>query len=381
MAIIPGTIFETLELPDDPPGTTDPCWCHSGIEFGKCHFERHLQAPESKWSSLKEAHQLNEAKYCDHPQASSSTCRGSIIRSHTLQLAGALSTIAVNRHVYGLDRQPQPDGKFQYKLIGIRQASTFTGFCAHHDAELFRPLETQPFIASKEQLFLLAYRALSKEVYAKRFANRMVPLLRRQDKGRDVLYQVGLQKFLYLHEQALRLSLRDLESAAADYREAFLASDYDRFSAYLIFTDKSPDFAVSGAIHPEFDFQGRTIQDLSTPNFLDLVTYTVLPSSSGGIVTFAWDAESASSCQKLVASLDRLPREEVPDALVRFTYEYFENCYANPCWWDSLSGEQKDRILCRISLSVSATDVRKSDCLKDDGLRTAAWKVIKQEWL
>lgn len=73
-------------------------------------------------------------------------------------------------HVYGIDAtgQPDPDGTPSYRLIGVRQASTFTGFCCHHDTELFRPLETRPFITSKEQLFLLAYRAISKEVYAKR---------------------------------------------------------------------------------------------------------------------------------------------------------------------------------------------------------------------
>src|ERR1700693_5812000 len=119
---------------------------------------------------------MNQVEYCSHPRASAGTCVGGIARSHTLQLAGALSAMAVNRHVYGIDTtgQPDPDGTPGYRLIGVRQASTFTGFCCHHDAELFRPLEARPFITSKEQLFLLAYRALSKAVYAKRFAVRSV---------------------------------------------------------------------------------------------------------------------------------------------------------------------------------------------------------------
>ena len=187
MARIPGTAFETLELPADPPGQSDPCWCHSGIEYGKCHFERHLQMPESRWRILKEAYKLNEAKYCGHPLASPSSRRGNIVRAHTVQLEGGLSEIARNRHVYGMQVE---NGRLVYKLVGVRRASTFSGFCAYHDAELFRPLETQPFVVSKEQLFLLAYRALSKEVYAKRYAVRTLPLHRRQDKGRDILKQV-----------------------------------------------------------------------------------------------------------------------------------------------------------------------------------------------
>ncbi|WP_041855610.1 hypothetical protein [Candidatus Korobacter versatilis] len=288
-----------------------------------------------------------------------------------------MSTIAVDRHVYGLAMK---DGRLEYGLIGLRKASTFSGFCSYHDAELFRALETKPFTATKEQLFLLAYRALSKEVYAKRYAIRTIPLQRRQDKGSDALHQVNVQSYLYLREQALRLGLRDLESAIADYDKALLARDHDRFSGYLVFTDKTPDLAVSAAMFPEFDFQANALQSLSSAECLDLLTYTVLPMSSGGVIAFVWDSKSARSCEKLVASLDRLPMRELPDALIRFTYEYFENCFANPLWWDSLSGVQRERLLARINLAVSPTDDRTPDCLKDDGLRTARWNVIAKEW-
>lgn len=197
----------------------------------------------------------------------------------------------------------------------------------------------------------------------------------------DAVVQVDLQKYLYIHEQVLRLALRDLESSWRDYQDAFLSRDYSRFSAYLVFTDKMPDFAVSGAIYPEFDFQGDPIQNLATSDRLDLITYSVLPLYAYGLVAFVWDSGSASSCQKLAASLDRLSDAELPDALVRFTYEHFENCYASPHWWDSLSEENRTRLLRRIELAASDQVVRRADCLKDDGLRTARWKVLKREWI
>jgi len=383
MVKIPATPFETLDLPDDPPGISDPCWCRSGIEYGRCHLDRHLQVPESKWNLLKQVRKLNQVEYCSHPHASVSTCRGGIVRSHTLQMSGALSVIAVDQHVYGLDvfGQPEPDGRPGYKLIGIRRASTFTGFCAHHDSDTFRPLETRPFIASKEQLFLLAFRAVSKELYAKKFAIRTVPLLRKTDKGKDILHQVALQRNLYLHEQLLQIGLRDLELVWMGYQAALLAGDYDRFSAYVIFTDKLPDFAASGAICPEFDFQGHAIQNLAAPTNLDLITYTVLPLASRGIIALVWDMKNTTSCLKLATSLERLPTSDVPDALVRFTYEHFENCYANPQWWESLSTEQQEVLLRRIALAASDQVNRKSNCLADDGLRVATWKVLAREFL
>ncbi len=372
-----------LELPPNPPRPGDPCWCRSGLPYEKCHLNRHLQVPESRWEILRQIRQLHRAEYCSHPLASATNCSGGIIRSHTVQRSGPLSAIAVNGHVYGFDllSQPDADGHFPYRLIGLRQASTFTGFCSRHDAEMFRALEAQPFTATKEQLFLLAYRALSKEIYAKRLAIRHIPLLRKGDMGRDALEQVSLQRYLYLHEQVLNLSLRDLDTAWNDYQQAFLSGDYDRFSAYLIFADRIPDLAVSGGFHPEFDFQGGTIQDLSTSACLDFTTFTILPLQPGGVIAFVWDSKRAQSCHKLAASLDGLHRGDIPDAIVRLTYEHFENSYASPGWWESLQEGQRRRLLDRMALSASSQEIRKADCLLDDGLRTATWKVTAKEWL
>jgi hypothetical protein len=91
----------------------------------------------------------------------------------------------------------------------------------------------------------------------------------------------------------------------------------------------------------------------------------------------------------------------VPDALVRFTYEHFENCYASPRWWELLSDEQRRCLLRRMALAASDQVIRKAgssypqggiklsarrdqvirkaDCLMDDGLQIATRKVLKRE--
>lgn len=284
--------------------------------------------------------------------------------------------------MYGIVEGDLPDnnGNPRYKLIGINQASTFTGFCARHDAELFKELETKPFIASKAQLFLLAYRSMAKEIYAKRSAMRLIPLLRKGDVGKDAVEQVRLQSELFIHAQLQQQGLDDLESSWADYQAAFLAGDYDRFSAYLIFASSTPDFAVSGGFYPEFDFQSRALQSLASLEPLDFLSFSVIPFQSGGVIALVWDSESARACQQFAASLDRLNNNEIPDALVRLTFEHFENTYANPRWWENLSDEQRQQLLGRLGKSASNQVNRLADCLSDDGLRTATWKVISKEW-
>jgi hypothetical protein len=382
MTKIPGTALETLDLPDDPPGDDDPCWCRSGERFIACHKDRQSQVPESKWALLRQYYKLHESAYCSHPMASPQECRGRIVRAHTLQRAGLLEVISVNRHVYGFDfnGMPDDDGVYRFKLIGINKASTFTGFCQRHDTELFSPLETRPFTASKEQLFLLAYRALSKELYAKRFAIRLEPLHRKGDVGKGPLEQVALQRWLYVQAQLHRLSVRDQEATLKDYEQIFLSRDFDRISAYLIFSDRTPEFAVSGAIYPEYDFTGRKLQDLATPERLDSLTFSALPFRTGGVIAFAWDSTRGTSCHQFLRSLDAFAPADVPDALVRLTGQ-FENTFLDPRWWEGLSDSVRERLQQRCKHAADPEKKIDPDFLADDGLRTARWKVISREWL
>jgi hypothetical protein len=382
MARIPGTNLNTLELPPNPPKSDEPCWCTSGIPYERCHLNRQDQIPESRWDILRQMRQMHNMAYCTHPEASLQTCSGDIVRAHTLQRSGALAIICQDRHVYGIVEGDLPDdnGNPRYKRIGINEASTFTGFCGRHDAELFKELETKPFISSKEQLFLLAYRSLAKELYAKRSGMRLMPLLRKGDVGKDTLEQVRLQRELFIHAQLQQQGLDDLESSWADYQAAFLAGDYDRFSAYLVFTSSTPDFAVSGGFSPEFDFQSQALQSLASLEPLDFLSFSVIPFQSGGVIALVWDSKSAQACQQFAASLDRLDNNDIPDALVRFTFEHFENTYANPRWWENLSEDQRKQLLGRLGKSASNQVNRLANCLSDDGLRTATWKVLSKEW-
>lgn len=54
----------------------------------------------------------------------------------------------------------------RFEKTGIRQASTFYGFCNRHDTKIFEAIDTRPLSAhDNEQLFLLAYRAVTKALH------------------------------------------------------------------------------------------------------------------------------------------------------------------------------------------------------------------------
>lgn len=95
------------------------------------------------------------------------SCKSPAINAHSVQNATAMSLIADDNHVYELKmriREGQP--KCAFEKIGRNQASTFPGFCAQHDTELFKPIDTKSLsLDDREQLFLIAYRSISRELH------------------------------------------------------------------------------------------------------------------------------------------------------------------------------------------------------------------------
>ena len=70
------------------------------------------------------------------------TCGNDAIKAHSVQNAAALSLIEEDNHVYELKMRiilGEPVCAFQ--RVGRNIASTFTGLCGQHDAEIFRPID------------------------------------------------------------------------------------------------------------------------------------------------------------------------------------------------------------------------------------------------
>lgn len=95
-------------------------------------------------------------------------CKEQAIRSHSVQNSRVLDLLVRDGHVKALGKRIKK-GKpvIQFEDVGRHEATTFTGFCAEHDREIFAPIETRRFDpASPQHLFLAAYRALAKELHA-----------------------------------------------------------------------------------------------------------------------------------------------------------------------------------------------------------------------
>ncbi|MFH0772273.1 MAG: SEC-C metal-binding domain-containing protein [Candidatus Omnitrophota bacterium] len=152
-------------------GRNEPCWCSSGKKFKKCHYGKEHDAPPTPEELKRLLKETFDKSYCLYSEAESGKCIGKIVKAHTIQRNGGLSKIAQNNHVYRIipDSFRKPGmPRCILDSIGIKKASVFTGFCEYHDTQIFKPIEQFLFTGQQEQIFLLAYRPLCKEIFLKR---------------------------------------------------------------------------------------------------------------------------------------------------------------------------------------------------------------------
>ena len=95
-------------------------------------------------------------------------CNKAAIKAHSIQNARILEQLSEDGHIIALQMKPGDDGPIlQFAKIGRNLASTFTGLCAEHDADIFREIDQEKFDPrNSRQKFLLAYRAITKELHA-----------------------------------------------------------------------------------------------------------------------------------------------------------------------------------------------------------------------
>ncbi len=356
-------------------GRNEPCWCGSGKKFKRCHLDRERQTPPTKQEFLRAYLRTIRVETCLHPAAPGG-CSGRIVRAHTIQRAGGLSRIAHDGHIYAFetDLMKRLNGEVHAPtLVGIRKASTFTGFCADHDSATFRPLETQPFSGTPEQIALLVYRAVCRELYAKQRALDLRRVFAELDRGRSQQQQRAMHARFKNYIAGVSLAIADLASIKATLETCLANQDFAELHSLVLDLLEVPDIMVSTMLNPEVDFDGNVLQTLAPDAPVEWVSFSLIGTDTGGAAVFAWLGNGNEVARCLIDSLERLPDDQLPDAIVRFAFEMAENTFAAPDWWDDIAPEVQRRLLTR--METGGVPVRRRDALKDDGLRTVRWNV------
>lgn len=303
-------------------------------------------------------------------------CSGSSINAHTISRSRSLNSISKGDHVYGVRLSPQSfdkNGKqFKFERIGTRKvASTFRGFCEKHDNDLFAPIEKHIFEHTIESYFILGYRGLCRDLYAK--------------ESSIALEENKLVKI------AKTLTLEELYGLKKEQDKILLSKDYNTVRALVISLNQPPPLMTSFSTSPDFDFANNQIQDLEKANAIELDKRTIkelsgkdvdLGSESSeliskhapemlkpldsigcnsiydgkkGRIVFTWLESSDLTANKFIQSLLLHPKSDIPSYLLQFCLGYSENCFLAPDWWEALTEDQQSFIEKYIYTSVKET--------------------------
>lgn len=91
-------------------------------------------------------------------------------KAHSIQNGAILASLAEDGHVIAVRfALGGAEPEVIFGRVGRNVATTFTGLCAWHDAELFAPIHRRPLdLRDREQMLLLAYRSVMRDVHASR---------------------------------------------------------------------------------------------------------------------------------------------------------------------------------------------------------------------
>ncbi len=321
-----------------------------------------------------------------HPLASEVTCRGGIARAHTIQRGGGLSRISKEGHVGKLQVKRYSGAirgdSVERTLVGLRSASTFTGFCGLHDTQTFAPLETRPFSCSQQQVFLLAYRALCRELYYLRVHAELAPVYREGDRGSPLDEQVMLQLYMTRKESETERLTGRLGTLRSKCDNMLLGRDFSEVRFYAVMLAECPDIMCNGIHEPIVDFEGNYLSSIGRQGApTRWMHLSLIATDEGGAAVFSWWA--GDTTEEIINTLDALSDDELPHAIVRYAFEFFGNVYFSPLWWDGLTPSTQERLAAR---SVSGMppfyeSARAHNCLVDDGMRAVRWEVSGRQWI
>lgn len=291
-------------------------------------------------------------------------CSGKIISAHTLSASSMLRPLSRNNHVYTPQYDIYGKEKPGFVLKGIKETSTFFGFCSSHDKSLFSPIEDEDLVCSNKQVFLHAFRAVAREQYIKSKQADNFP------KIEDVkeAYNAKDEKWTYTDRALLFLlgSKKGAEEIGRLKKKLdlfYVNSDWKSLKTTIIPLSKQPTITCNFVYAPDFDFEGNMLQDLSDFNReIDYLIVTITPSSKGGYAILSYLEKSSTTALDLIVSL--INRPNISTALLWLAVTYSENIAISPKWFDSLYQRKQDAIN-RLFYSTIELDKLEYNLLKE----------------
>ena len=264
-------------------------------------------------------------------------CNQRAIRAHSIPSGTVLKRLSRGGHVIMLSmkRRSTPPPEVSFKLVGRKNATTFSGLCSQHDNGLFQPIDDQlPDLNNRKHLFLLAYRAVLREyhavlqnavlfqsIYRKRIEEGLSPRTEPSEAGAHAIAHIRNVQESYEYK---RYFDRD-----------YLSHDWSQLEHHvLFFRNQPPSVAVSSM------FSLDDVIALETPR----VALSVFPTDNCVAVVLSTIPRDRSFVSAYLHRLLSSQSYFQKYLLSKLILESCENFVIAPQYYDSIPLERKDAI-------------------------------------
>lgn len=267
-------------------------------------------------------------------------CTNKPIRAHSIQNSHVLDLLVSEGHV--VSPQLSFTGgtlKIEFKKAGRHSASTFTGFCSEHDRDIFREVDAPEIdLANRTHLFLLAYRAVSRELHtvidgAIKVQAAYIHRVQRGFDPEDTASPAGI-----LATQHLMNAFETYEYRAANYDQPLISnSESNIVHDVIVIDNQAPTVAVSSL----FSFDG-----IENGGQLVRCGLNVFPSSNEQTaVIFSYAEVDANLARNALTKVLSTSGPEQKHELSKLILDRTENFVISPRFYEKWGPEKVEKVV------------------------------------
>ena len=316
-------------------------------------------------------------KTCLHPGSIRNECRGRIVNSHSISRSAYLAKIADNGQVITFrddifsclihEKNPQPI------KVGLSKASIFPGFCEKHDAETFASIDKPNFSLTDKNIFLLTYRSLCQAIFAKQCEHDLPQIMRETMPEADII----LGDYFAVLEMSTRNGEEGLLVRKAIMDECLIGQNWELVKYYGIRCRGKQEMVCSALVSIYVDLGGRVVQDPEdNVPFMVGTYFHYLPHGDDLVFMVSWDDESFGVNRRIIRSFHGISDLELGDAALCAMFQYSDNIYLRPAWWDALAPSVKVSITNRMYNDAGL--MRRYRCFRHAWVALEPWSGIRR---
>jgi hypothetical protein len=265
------------------------------------------------------------------------TCKNKGIKSHSIQNAKILDLLVDQGHVIGFTRKMDINvGPIvSFGKIGRNDASTFSGLCAKHDQKLFAPIDLKDlYLNDQQQLFLLAYRAVLRELHAtmEGAAKIQMMYLKRVELGLSPRDQPSKEGMYAIERMMVSYETYQYK---LKFDKAYMSKSYNVLSHdVIVMSEQKPTIASSTLF---------SMDSIKNKNDVARAAINVLPIRlDTSIVVLSYLSDESHLCRayldKALTSHDSYQKYEISKILLN----HCENIVISPKYFDEWTERKKD---------------------------------------